>query len=191
MNKEELKTALIELRDMKDYSPNEDICGGYRTGILDAIDLIDKLTPTRPALSAEEILRAHLGELRFLHYTPVGACITDIINAMEEYRNQTVQVTYPTELEIRAAFKEWEQQNSHLTDTDSWSFENGVLWAIDNFNIKPFTPPRTPQAEAERLHHELGHFKSIAVVEYTCTALQLRGLSTQYEEEVLTILKSM
>jgi len=62
---------------------------------------------------------------------------------------------------------------------------------MDILQSAQVTNPRTPKEEAEMLHHELGHFKSISVVEYTITALQLRGLSTQYEEEVLTILKGM
>lgn len=65
-----------------------------------------------------------------------------------------------------------------------------------------FNPPRPPKEEAERLLDE--HYDvSIDIVgteaiqcaiidqQNTITALQLRGLSTQHEEEVLTILKGM
>lgn len=65
----------------------------------------------------------------------------------------------------------------------------------------PFTPIRTPQEEAERLFHwvclnTVSDKHDILVVlcefiNYTISALQLRGLSTSYEEEVLTILKGM
>lgn len=34
-----------------------------------------------------------------------------------------------TEQEIDSAFKEWENKNNHLPDTDSWSFKNGAWWA--------------------------------------------------------------
>ena len=44
MNKDELKKELEELRDIKDYSQSELLNTGYRTAILDSIDLVKKLT---------------------------------------------------------------------------------------------------------------------------------------------------
>jgi hypothetical protein len=44
MNKDELIKELEELRDIKDYSQSKLLNTGYRTAILDAIDLVKKLT---------------------------------------------------------------------------------------------------------------------------------------------------
>tara|TARA_R110000764_G_scaffold72464_3_gene148631 strand:+ start:7473 stop:7715 length:243 start_codon:yes stop_codon:yes gene_type:complete len=44
MNKDEVIKELEELRDIKDYSKSELLNTGYRTAILDAIDLVKKLT---------------------------------------------------------------------------------------------------------------------------------------------------
>ena len=65
----------------------------------------------------------------------------------------------------------------------------------------PFTPPRTEQEEADRLVElvssismsSLSECKIIAQVftSEKITSLQLRGLSTTFEEKVLTILKGM
>ncbi len=44
MNKDELIEELEELRDIKDYSQSELLNTGYRTAILDAIDLVKKST---------------------------------------------------------------------------------------------------------------------------------------------------
>ena len=64
-----------------------------------------------------------------------------------------------------------------------------------------FTQPRPPKEEAERIFHwmclnTMSDKHDILVVlceliNYTISALQLRGIDTTYEEEVLTILKSM
>ncbi len=66
---------------------------------------------------------------------------------------------------------------------------------------KLFTHPLPPKEEAERLVNHyfdklfLPKFESVDAakidIENTITALQLRGLDTTYEEEVLTILKGM
>jgi hypothetical protein len=44
MNKDKLIKELEELRDTKNYSQSELLNTGYRTAILDAIDLVKKLT---------------------------------------------------------------------------------------------------------------------------------------------------
>jgi len=44
MNKDEVIKELEELRDIKNYSQSELLNTGYRTAILDAIDLVKKLT---------------------------------------------------------------------------------------------------------------------------------------------------
>jgi len=44
MNKDELIKELEELRDIKNYSQSELLNTGYRTAILDAIDLVEKLS---------------------------------------------------------------------------------------------------------------------------------------------------
>lgn len=61
-----------------------------------------------------------------------------------------------------------------------------------------FTPPRPPQEEADRLvdsfediDFEDAVLRSIKIVSYNRDSLKLLGLSTAYEEEVLTILKGM
>jgi hypothetical protein len=49
---------------------------------------------------------------------------------------------------------------------------------------------RTEQEEAARIWEDFGSaIKAINAINYTITALQLRGLSTIFEEKVLTILK--
>jgi hypothetical protein len=45
MNKDEVIKELEQLRDIKDYSKSKLKNTGYRTAILDAIDLVKKLTP--------------------------------------------------------------------------------------------------------------------------------------------------
>lgn len=101
-------------------------------------------------MNAKEILRKHLPPPK--NEAEKNDDI-NIINAMEEYRNQ------PT----------------------------------------PFTPPRTPKEEADRLVDEF-YLKTVctkkeaayrAVICYTntITALELRGIHATYEKEVLTILK--
>jgi len=62
----------------------------------------------------------------------------------------------------------------------------------------PFTPQRTEQEEADRLvelfadiDFEDSVLRSIQVVSYHRDNLKLRGLSTEFEEKVLTILKGM
>ena len=47
MSKKELLKELEELRDIKKYSQSVLLNTGYRTGILDAIDLVKKLTTTQ------------------------------------------------------------------------------------------------------------------------------------------------
>jgi hypothetical protein len=44
MNKDELIKELEELRDIKEYSQSNLMNTGYRTAILDALDLVKKLT---------------------------------------------------------------------------------------------------------------------------------------------------
>jgi hypothetical protein len=44
MNKDELIKEIEELRDIKNYSQSESLNTGYRTAILDTIDLVKKLT---------------------------------------------------------------------------------------------------------------------------------------------------
>lgn len=58
MSKDEIIKGLEELRDIKDYSQSELLNTGYRTAILDAIDLVKKLTI--PVLSNQrELLIAY------------------------------------------------------------------------------------------------------------------------------------
>ena len=65
MNKDELIKELEELRDTKNYSQSELLNTGYRTAILDAIDLVKKLTI--PIVSQQrELLVAYEKH----HYTP-------------------------------------------------------------------------------------------------------------------------
>ena len=96
-------------------------------------------TQPQPTMAAEEILSKRLKELGAMNVS-VNACKSDIINAMEEYRNQ------PT----------------------------------------PFTPPRNEQEEADRL---VKLQFPISCYKECISMLQLRGLSTIFEEKVLTILK--
>jgi len=88
-------------------------------------------------------------------------------------------------------------------------FENGFTAGVEfvlNYNQPvTFTPQRPAKEEAERVYfryynelymldsRKISTAKALAIIDIqnTITALQLRGLSTQYEEEVLTILKGM
>lgn len=71
--------------------------------------------------------------------------------------------------------------------------KNNALPAMEEYRNQPakFTPERTAKEEAAKLKHEVGPFVAIVVVDYAKRALQLRGLDTSHEKEVLTILKSM
>lgn len=93
-------------------------------------------------------------------------------------------------------FSWWLVKNIGRFSDDMQAHYNGEylnIWrkseSLELNAIASFTPPRTEQEEADRIFHALGHHKSIAVTEYTIQSLQLRGLSTEFEEKVLTILK--
>lgn len=56
MTKEELIKELEELRDIENYSQSELMNTGYKTGLLDAMDLVNKyfaLTPVSGSVSVE------------------------------------------------------------------------------------------------------------------------------------------
>lgn len=69
-----------------------------------------------------------------------------------------------------------------------------VLNAMEEYRNQPtpFTYPRPPKEEAERLVNIFNSpYYPQFIVSYHRDNLQLRGLDTTYEEEVLTILKGM
>lgn len=157
-----------------------------------------------------EILAKHIKDLNQL-VTPLHECINQIGNAMEEYRNQPVKQPNdikkqlpPPNLKVKLfdLNANWES-TGWILESGTWSvkwkdgmpkFPIPTHWEL----IVVFTPQRTPKEEAERvvelfadIDFEDSVLRSIQVVSYNIDSLKLRGLSTQYEEEVLTILKWM
>ena len=157
-------------------------------------------TQPQPSVSAEDkgvILARHFNELNELA-KPFYQCINQVGAAMEEYRNQPVK--QPTDVEIKDAYKEYQLGTQGIEVWEEGAFREGVKFGLTyNQPVKPFTPERTAQEEADRVisGHLKGqaHFfaKKSAIIDQqnTINALKLRGIDTTYEEEVLTILKGM
>ena len=103
-------------------------------------------------------------------------------------------------------FSWWLVKNIGKFSDDMQAHYNGEylnIWrkseSLELNAIASFTPPRNEQEEADRLVSIYERYltkgnainSAISDQENTITALQLRGLSTEFEEKVLTILKGM
>jgi hypothetical protein len=65
MKKEELINKLEELRDVKDYSHYELTNKGYREGLLDALDLVNKYFDLPPVVRRSEQLKCQCKKAKF------------------------------------------------------------------------------------------------------------------------------
>ena len=149
--------------------------------------LIVNLTTTQPQpkLSAEDAINSSLDKHNYSGMITRGSNIWKaIVSAMEEYRNQPIEQLEPQDI-INARNEAYKKAGHNACFGNG--FEMGVQFGL-NYNqpVKPFTPPRTEQEEADRL---VKLQFPISCYKECISMLQLRGLSTTFEEKVLTILK--
>ena len=152
--------------------------------------LIVNLTTTQPqpSMSAEDIDKlVEKYELNVDSFTSCFLVDKDIlINICNEYRNQPVEQLEPQDI-INARNEAYKKagHNAYFGN----GFEMGVQFGLKYNQTIEVKHPINEQEEADRLVKTQGAYWAEIMMCHTIQALQLRGLSTEFEEKVLTILK--
>ena len=85
--KEEIIKQLEKLRDIKDYSTSKLMNSGYRTAILDAIDLVNKLTQSDDKgqyYTYEHMEEMHKASYNFGYAKAQDDCMDELIDNREK-----------------------------------------------------------------------------------------------------------
>ena len=140
----------------------------------DLLELFRKSTAQpQPKLSAREYYDKRISE-----DSTIGT-----VQLMEEYRNQPIEKLEPQDIiNAREAAYKKAGHNAYFGN----GFEMGVQFGLKYNQPIEVKHPRTEQEEADRL---VKLQFPISCYKECISMLQLRGLSTEFEEKVLTILK--
>lgn len=194
MNKEEIAQWVIDNRYPKSENNKVSDAVMYQT----IIDMINT-TPTQPALSDIDKVGEEIAQMSDVDF---NKGVDELMKFVKPKAAQPALSASYWEQRCFLAEKCIEESpcDPDITKSQIEAFDAYRVF-IENNKPAQFTPERSPQEEAERLVElvssismsSLSECKIIAQVftNEKISALQLRGLSTVHEEEVLTILKGM